>query len=399
MLVAEVIFMKNVNKKNSIKDILKTKGFYISLMTGAICTVALVAVCFNTLGINNPNENEQSQIYEKLAELPNNASDKNTDYEGVPDSGSNGKLDDGIISGYEQDGSMPPFALQPEGEAIGDASTEQTGNKNSSEGAATEKSSSEQTENETPSEGAIPGDSSTEQTENGTPSEGAIPGDTSTEQTENGTPSEGAIPGDTSTEQTENGNSSEGASKGNSVTKNAEKGTVSKGANSGVTSKKNNTTEKTNTKVAVMQAGDGVNNLSFDQEKGLLWPVQGDIIMQYSPEKSVYFKTLGVYKTNPALIIAAKTGTNVRSGADAVITEVGENEEIGKYVETAIGNGYKIVYGQLDSIQVKKGAEIKEGEFIGTIAEPTKYFVEEGSNLYLKMTCENETADPMIFLR
>jgi len=380
MLVAEVIFMKNVNKKNSIKDILKTKGFYISLMTGAICTVALVAVCFNTLGINNPNENEQSQIYENLAELPNNASDKNTDYEGVPDSGSNGKLDDGIISGYEQDGSMPPFALQPEGVAIGDASTEQTENKNSSEGAATENSSNELVEN-------------------GTPSEGAIPGDASTEQTENGTPSEGAIPGDTSTEQTENGNSSEGASKGNSVTKNAEKGTVSKGANSGVTSKKNNTTEKTNTKVAVMQAGDGVNNLSFDQEKGLLWPVQGDIIMQYSPEKSVYFKTLGVYKTNPALIIAAKTGTNVRSGADAVITEVGENEEIGKYVETAIGNGYKIVYGQLDSIQVKKGAEIKEGEFIGTIAEPTKYFVEEGSNLYLKMTCENETADPMIFLR
>ena len=113
----------------------------------------------------------------------------------------------------------------------------------------------------------------------------------------------------------------------------------------------------------------------------------------------MYYKSLGAYKTNPAVVIAAAEGSNVCSGTDAVVTDIGENEEIGKYVITSIGDGYKIIYGQLDNIQVKQSAKLKEGEIIGTIAAPTKYYIEEGSNLYLKMMCESQPVDPLIFLR
>ena len=150
--------------------------------------------------------------------------------------------------------------------------------------------------------------------------------------------------------------------------------------------------------VTVMEAGKNVANLSFNQEKGIIWPVEGKVMMQYSADKSVYFKTLGQYKTNPALIISADEGSTVKSSAKCVVTKVGENEEIGKYVETSIGDDYKITYGQLADLQVKKGDMLSEGELIGRIAKPTKYYIEEGSNLYMQMKCGKETVDPLIFL-
>ncbi len=162
---------------------------------------------------------------------------------------------------------------------------------------------------------------------------------------------------------------------------------------------KNEEKDKKEQGVTVMGSGKNVSSMSFDQDKGIIWPVTGEVIMKYSADSPVYFKTLGQYRTNPALIISAKEGTNVCSAVDAVVTKVSENEEIGKYVETSIGDNYKIIYGQLDGIQVEKGSVLKEGELIGSVAAPTKYYVEEGSNLYLQMLSGKETVDPLIFLK
>ena len=38
---------------------MKTKGFYISLMAGAICIVAVAAICLNTFGKNDIKENKR----------------------------------------------------------------------------------------------------------------------------------------------------------------------------------------------------------------------------------------------------------------------------------------------------------------------------------------------------
>lgn len=151
--------------------------------------------------------------------------------------------------------------------------------------------------------------------------------------------------------------------------------------------------------VTVMESGENVSNLSFNQDKGIIWPVSGEVAMKFSADSPVYFKTLGQYRTNPALIISAAEGANVCSAADAVVTKVSENEEIGKYVETSIGDDYKIIYGQLDGIQVEKGSVLKEGELIGSLAAPTKYYVDEGSNLYMQMLSGDEPVDPLIFLK
>ena len=86
--------------------------------------------------------------------------------------------------------------------------------------------------------------------------------------------------------------------------------------------------------------------LHFDQETGLLWPVEGDILIEYSPEKVVYFPTLSQFKTNPALIIGSKVGESVKSSSSGVVKNIETNDETGTTVTIAIGDDFKVVYGQ-----------------------------------------------------
>lgn len=138
---------------------------------------------------------------------------------------------------------------------------------------------------------------------------------------------------------------------------------------------------------------------TFDAEKGLLWPVQGDVIMKYSMTNTVYFKTLAQYKCNPGIMISAEKGTEVKAAADCRVTKIQNDAEYGTIVTTDIGSDYLVSYGQLDNISVNKGDELKEGDVLGTVAQPTKYFAEEGSNLYLQVKQNSEAVDPMLLLR
>lgn len=138
---------------------------------------------------------------------------------------------------------------------------------------------------------------------------------------------------------------------------------------------------------------------TFDAEKGLLWPVQGDVIMKYSMTNTVYFKTLAQYKCNPGIMISAEEGTEVKAAADCRVTKIQNDAEYGTIVTTDIGSDYLVSYGQLDNISVNKGDELKEGDVLGTVAHPTKYFTEEGSNLYLQVKQNSEAVDPMLLLR
>lgn len=145
-----------------------------------------------------------------------------------------------------------------------------------------------------------------------------------------------------------------------------------------------------------------LNSLSFKVDDGLSWPVQGDVIMNYSIEHTIYFATLMQYKVNPAIIIGAETGAEVKAAADGMVTSIVDNdEETGYTVTMAIGDGYSLVYGQLEpeSVDLKVGDTVDEGDTIGAVAEPTKYYTVEGSNLYFQVVMNDETVNPMLLLR
>ncbi len=139
--------------------------------------------------------------------------------------------------------------------------------------------------------------------------------------------------------------------------------------------------------------------LHFDQETGLLWPVEGDILIEYSADKVVFFPTLSQYKTNPALVIASKEDESVKASAAGVVKKIEKTDETGTTLTVAIGDDFQVVYGQLKDVTVQKGDEVSEGQVLGKIAKPTKYYSVEGANLYYQVKQKGETVNPLVLLR
>ena len=158
---------------------------------------------------------------------------------------------------------------------------------------------------------------------------------------------------------------------------------------------------ETSTASAQNETAETMENLSFSVDDGLMWPVQGNVIMNYSMEHTIYFATLMQYRCNPAIIIDAEVGTEVKAAATGVVTDVDRsNEETGITVTMDIGDGYSVVYGQLsEDIGLEVGDLVNEGQVIATISQPTKYYSVEGSNLYFMVMEGEETINPMLLLR
>lgn len=140
-------------------------------------------------------------------------------------------------------------------------------------------------------------------------------------------------------------------------------------------------------------------SLNFSPDSDLSWPLQGDVILNYSMDQTVYFATLEQYKYNPALIIAGKVNDPVNAAATGKITDISANEETGLTVTMDLGNGYSAVYGQLKEVLYKEGATVEAGNAIGYVAEPTKYYSVEGSNLYFELLKDEEPVDPMQYMQ
>lgn len=142
----------------------------------------------------------------------------------------------------------------------------------------------------------------------------------------------------------------------------------------------------------------GAATLHFSAENKIQWPVKGNIIMDYSPDKTIYFATLDQYRTNPAIFIQASTGTQVASCANGIVDSVKSDDELGTTLTLNLGNGYQAVYGQLENVQVKKGAYVSVGDNIANVSVPSRYFGVEGSHLYFQMLKDGEPVNPRAFL-
>ena len=119
----------------------------------------------------------------------------------------------------------------------------------------------------------------------------------------------------------------------------------------------------------VAATGATKSTLHFAPEDGMIWPMKGDVILNYSMDSTVYYATLDQYKLNPAVIIAGEV-----------------NDEV-----------YSVAKGQPKEPNCKVGDYVESGHVLGYVAEPTKYFSVEGSNLYFALQKDGQPVDPVEF--
>ena len=134
--------------------------------------------------------------------------------------------------------------------------------------------------------------------------------------------------------------------------------------------------------------------LKFDAHSQMLWPVEGNIIIPFDMESTVYYSTLDEYKTSPGIVIQSSKGTAIKAAASGVITKIDKQEELGLCMKQAVGNDYIATYGQITNPEVEVGDYVEAGQVIAYVAKPSKYYSKEGDNLYFSLAKKNKKVDP-----
>lgn len=139
-------------------------------------------------------------------------------------------------------------------------------------------------------------------------------------------------------------------------------------------------------------------NAGYQTEDSMSWPVEGEIVLDYSMDATTYYPTLEQYRCNPSVLIQSEEGSAVTASYGGIVLDIYDDAELGTVVETSLGNGYEAYYGQLENVSVAVGDTIEEGQAIGQVAAPTRYYSVEGSHLNFKLTKDGEPVDPLDYL-
>lgn len=138
----------------------------------------------------------------------------------------------------------------------------------------------------------------------------------------------------------------------------------------------------------------------FDVENDtMVWPVSGNVVMEYSADALIYDETLDQYRVNNSISIAAREGEEVVAAAAGTVKSIGANDVLGNYVVISHGNGLETTYGQLqEAVDVTVDQVVDKGETIGYIAEPTWYSLMLGTHVQFQVTQDGVAVDPGIYL-
>ena len=104
--------------------------------------------------------------------------------------------------------------------------------------------------------------------------------------------------------------------------------------------------------------------LHFQPERGLVWPLEGPTLLDYSMDGTVYFPTLQQYQYHPAMVIGGEVNDKVYFIAKGKVTNIETNEVTGCTVTQDLGDGYTAIYGQLKELNFKVGDMVESGQVI-----------------------------------
>lgn len=96
------------------------------------------------------------------------------------------------------------------------------------------------------------------------------------------------------------------------------------------------------------------------------------------------------------LDIAARSGTNVQSVADGIVTWVGQRGGYGGLVEVDHGNGYVTRYAHNKTIKVKKGDRVNKGETLALMGSTGR---STGPHVHFEVLRDGQHVNPYNFIK
>ena len=133
--------------------------------------------------------------------------------------------------------------------------------------------------------------------------------------------------------------------------------------------------------------------------KSYVWPVIGEVSMEYSMDALVYNETMGDWRTHDGMDIIARAGEYVRAAAQGTVTDVYEDVLYGTTVVIDHGAGLVSYYANLQAQPVVKvGDSLLAGDVIGAVGETALCESAQQPHLHFAMSLDDESVDPKEYM-
>ena len=103
----------------------------------------------------------------------------------------------------------------------------------------------------------------------------------------------------------------------------------------------------------------------------------------------------GTEEFHTGVDIAAPMGSALLASYDGEVTEVGENDNLGKFIRLRHGDGIEILYGHCEEIVAKQGDVVQAGEQVAKVGSTG---VSTGSHVHIRVSVDGTVCDPDVLL-
>ncbi len=140
----------------------------------------------------------------------------------------------------------------------------------------------------------------------------------------------------------------------------------------------------------------------IEEKKELIfiYPVEGEIIKEYSKDNLVFSETLQEWTTHNGLDIKADRTTVVKAAEEGMVTAIKNDPRYGLTVVIEHNDGYKTIYSNLLTAEfVIEDEKVSKGQTIGTVGNSAAFEIADEPHLHFELLKDNEHLDPKAYLK
>jgi len=131
----------------------------------------------------------------------------------------------------------------------------------------------------------------------------------------------------------------------------------------------------------------------------IIYPVEGEILRQYSIDELIYSSTLKEWTTHSGTDIESFLGAEVKAAADGIVEKVEEDPLMGIMITIDHGNGVKTRYANLSTANmVTEGQNVKAGQIISGIGRTAGCEILDPPHLHFELLVNGKSVNPDEYL-
>lgn len=127
------------------------------------------------------------------------------------------------------------------------------------------------------------------------------------------------------------------------------------------------------------------------------YPLNSNNVLREYNEKSVYFKTLNVWKPHTGVDFSGDLGEDVNAMTGGAVTKIYDDKMFGQTVEISTNN-VVCIYSGLGSINVKERDSVESGDKIGSLGT-VPFEASDANHVHIAVKIDGKYADPLIFIK